>query len=116
MKHRNALVAVAAVFGAWVILSAQGFEIVGLYPTSQMEFGSYLAIACLAVWAALEILARLLATRAPACTECGYSMAGVRCPECGHPAGSAVAQPNPPRPNARQATQRDPAQGGQTQK
>ncbi|MGE3109350.1 MAG: hypothetical protein AB7G11_04670 [Phycisphaerales bacterium] len=55
------------------------------------------AIAGLFAWVILEATHHVVAARAraPRCS-CGYSLAGVRCPECGRQLGDP---PTPPRPH-----------------
>ncbi|MCB1282382.1 MAG: hypothetical protein KDB18_12750 [Salinibacterium sp.] len=46
----------------------------------------YLGLAGLLSWTALEITAHRSRRAAPVC-ECGYSLSGLPCPECGQPIG-----------------------------
>ena len=90
-RRRWLLIASGACF-AYAWLSSVGYvsAIVGFYPEDQLQTGMLLAGLCLLSWTALEITARLIERRPITC-RCGYSMAGVKCPECGRPVGGGGA-------------------------
>lgn len=85
MKHRHWLL-VAGLLAAGF---AFGFVRLNLgwyanYGQTDIWAGAMLAGACLLCWTALEVASRLIDTREHRC-GCGYSLRGVKCPECGKP-------------------------------
>ncbi|MBL8760529.1 MAG: hypothetical protein JNL50_04435 [Phycisphaerae bacterium] len=89
MKHRNWFLVAAA--GA--LLHAFGVMRTGFMLSFYVSYGdtdvvcaTLVAITCVAAWATLEVVAQVLARRVPRC-RCGYSIAGLKCPECGQTLG-----------------------------
>lgn len=83
--------------GSGVLFYGFGFirsgMVLSLYPTygdSDIYASAALAIALLAAWCTLEVTHQVLTHRRSAC-PCGYSLNGVKCPECGRDVGPGVA-------------------------
>ncbi len=58
----------------------------GWYSHSDILAAVALSITCVAVWASLEIVSHFLDARRLVCRY-GYSLRGVKCPECGKELG-----------------------------
>lgn len=89
MGHRHWFLVV----GAGALLYAFGLVrsnfVLSFYTTygdTDVKCGAALAVTCIVAWTALEIVARLMERRIPRC-RCGYSIAGLKCPECGQTLG-----------------------------
>lgn len=93
MRHRHWLLIVgaAALFYAFVLVRVNWFiNLLPTYGSSDITMGVLLAIACLAAWAALEVTHARTQGHGLAC-RCGYSLRGMKCPECGQPLGTDEA-------------------------
>lgn len=85
-RHLLLFAAAGSVAYAWLSLVDVIPRVLGLYPEHQVRLGEVMAIGCLVCWTALEITYRCLQRRPMRC-GCGYSLSGVKCPECGKPVG-----------------------------
>jgi hypothetical protein len=87
MKHRHWLLvaAGAALFYTFVFLRLE-FRFYVNYGNHDIEAGVALAVAFLAAWVVLESVHFIWGSKGGACT-CGYSLRGVKCPECGRDQG-----------------------------
>ncbi len=87
MKHRHWLLIAAgvALFYAFVFLRLNLTFYIN-YGDRDINAGVTLAVACLAAWVVLESVAFIWGGKGGAC-ECGYSLRGVKCPECGKDQG-----------------------------
>jgi len=90
MHHRHwlLLAAAAALFYAFVLIRLN--FILTLYATygdTDIHSATALAIALIAAWLALELTHYIRTGSRGTCT-CGYSLKGVKCPECGRDLGS----------------------------
>lgn len=56
------------------------------YGDADVYASSAIGIACLASWTVLECIASSRQRQSPRC-GCGYSLKGVKCPECGNSLG-----------------------------
>ena len=87
----------------WLLIAACGVLLYGfgfirssmilsVYPTygdTDIYASAALAIALLAAWCTLEVAYQVLIHRRTAC-PCGYSLKGVKCPECGRDVGTGA--------------------------
>ncbi len=95
MRYRHWLLAGAGFFLIVMILSMRGARIITLITGTRMFvpfgdmaiMGMIFAIAFQLSWTILEAAHALGKQRPPNCPHCGYSLMGVKCPECGKHAG-----------------------------
>ncbi|MCA9278562.1 MAG: hypothetical protein H6815_07875 [Phycisphaeraceae bacterium] len=90
MKHRKWLLFAAGVAVAYALV-VQHVSIPFLINYGEHTFlAAYnLAFVLIASWTMLECVHHVSSKRAPNCSACGYSLAGMRCPECGKVVGSS---------------------------
>ncbi|MCC6968723.1 MAG: hypothetical protein IT434_00740 [Phycisphaerales bacterium] len=89
MRHRHWFLVVAAAALLYAFGLVRSNLVLSLYATygdTDVLCGAALAITCLAAWTALEAVFHMLERRTPRC-RCGYSIAGLKCPECGQTLG-----------------------------
>jgi hypothetical protein len=91
MKHRHLLLVASALalFFSFVFMRlaiASTFYV--HYGDTDIKAGVWLAIAFLAAWVVLEAVHFICVRRGGVCV-CGYSLRGVKCPECGRDQGAA---------------------------
>ncbi len=102
MRFRHLFLAAAALSIVYAYLNSVGFGLnqgwifVGYYQETQLICSIVLALGLLAAWTVLEVAASSYRAGAMHCRQCGYSLAGVRCPECGHPAGASATKTTEP--------------------
>jgi hypothetical protein len=90
MRHRHWLLIAAgiALFYAFVFIRPN--IVLRFYPSygeHDITGGVIVAVACLLAWVVLEVVHFRAVGWAGKC-ECGYSLKGVKCPECGKDLGS----------------------------
>lgn len=86
MQYRHLLLIPAALIALHFVLVFS--NIAGLtWAEWQIRNETSVLIALLVLWAALEATRYVMQHRTPRCA-CGYSLAGLRCPECGRIIGS----------------------------
>lgn len=89
MRHRHWFLVVAAIallFAFGLVRFNAVLSFYTSYGDSDVLCGTALAIVCVAAWTTLEVVARIMEHRVPRC-RCGYSIAGLKCPECGQTLG-----------------------------
>jgi hypothetical protein len=88
MKHRHWLLVAAgvALFYTFVFLRLHFIGFYANYGEHDIDAGVALTIAFLGAWVALESVHFIWGGRGGACA-CGYSLRGVKCPECGRDQG-----------------------------
>ncbi len=89
MRHRHWLLVGAAgavLYAFGLVRSNVVLSIYTSYGETDVKCGAALAITCIVAWTALEIVSRIVEHRVPRC-RCGYSVAGLKCPECGQTLG-----------------------------
>jgi hypothetical protein len=90
-RHWLLLAAAAAFFYSAVLIRLDFFmQILPTYGDADIHAGSFLAITFILSWVALEITHFLRIGSRGQC-ECGYSLKGVKCPECGRDQGDGPA-------------------------
>jgi hypothetical protein len=93
MQYRKWLLVAALgpiVYG-FVLIRLEAFlKVIPTYGGSDIYAATVLAIALLASWTVLEVAAHMGMRNVAACS-CGFSLRGVRCPECGRVQGEPVA-------------------------
>jgi len=97
MKYRHLLLIATALalLYAYVLLRLTWFSnLVPTYGGDEIRGVTHFAIATLAAWVVLEIVANREKSRGLIC-NCGYALRGIKCPECGEPIG-ADPRPAPP--------------------
>jgi flagellar biosynthesis protein FliR len=90
VKYRSLFLGAAAIalFYAYFLIRMDWFlNVSPTYGSTDVTSGTALAIACIAAWVVLEVVATRAKSRGVVC-QCGYSLRGVRCPECGEPIGA----------------------------
>jgi hypothetical protein len=87
MKYRHWLLIAAgvALFYSFVFLRLN-VSFYANYGDHDIDAGVTLAVACLAAWVVLESVQFIWGGKGGACV-CGYSLRGVKCPECGKDQG-----------------------------
>jgi hypothetical protein len=89
MRYRHLLVIAAAGALLYGFLLIRVDFVIRIFPTygdADIQAATHLAIACLLAWLVLEVVHFLRIGAGGKC-ECGYSLRGVRCPECGRDLG-----------------------------
>jgi hypothetical protein len=88
MKHRHWLLVAAgvALFFSFIFLRLQFITFYANYGDHDIDAGVTVAVACLTAWVVLEAVHFIWGTRGGTCS-CGYSLRGVKCPECGRDQG-----------------------------
>ena len=89
MKHRHWLLWAMAIplgFAFGVTRFGPVTQVWPTYGDSDIQACTQLAIALLAAWVVLEVVHQVRLGRTGKC-ECGYSLTGIRCPECGRDLG-----------------------------
>lgn len=95
MLNRRWLLVGAAcpiVYGFVLIRQDLFLRLLPSYGETDIYASVAVAIALLASWTVLEVAARRDARRAPV-RACGFSLRGLRCPECGRSQGEGAASP-----------------------
>lgn len=95
MEHRKWLLVAALapiVYGFGLIRVDAYLKFMPTYGHADIYAAAALSAALLASWTVLEVAARRDARRAPVCS-CGFSLRGLRCPECGRSHGEGAASP-----------------------
>lgn len=90
MKNRHWLLWAMAVplFYSFVLTRVRW--VISVYPSygnTDIFAGVWLAIALLTAWVVLEVVHQIRRGRSGRC-ECGYSLRGIMCPECGRDLGA----------------------------
>jgi hypothetical protein len=89
MRHRGWLLVVAGVLvtHAFILVRFAG-PWYPVYGETDIWASSFLAAVLVVAWVSLEISDRVASSRDVKC-RCGYSLRGVKCPECGKAIGGA---------------------------
>jgi len=91
MRHRHWLLIAAAVplFFGFVFIRVDALvRLYSSYGDADIHSATALAIALLLAWLVLEVVHYIRAGSRGTC-ECGYSLKGVKCPECGRDIGGS---------------------------
>jgi hypothetical protein len=87
-RHWLLLAAAAAIFYSTVLIRLDFFMLLlPTYGDADIHAGAALAITCILSWVTLEVV-HFRATSRGKC-PCGYSLKGVKCPECGRDLGDS---------------------------
>ncbi len=89
MRHRHWFLVVAAgalLYAFGLVRSNLVLSFYTTYGDTDVKCGAALAITCIVAWTTLEAVSQVLERRIPRC-RCGYSIAGLKCPECGQTLG-----------------------------
>ncbi|QQS08765.1 MAG: zinc ribbon domain-containing protein [Phycisphaerales bacterium] len=89
MKHRHWLLVIAACFVVYAFLAIRisGLPIVN-YGTNDIQACTTIVVTLVACWTLLELGSKFFEhARRGTCGSCGYSLKGLKCPECGSDLG-----------------------------
>ncbi|MBK9188888.1 MAG: hypothetical protein IPM33_08020 [Phycisphaerales bacterium] len=79
----------ALLYGFGFIRSGLVLSFYPIYSETDIASSVFVAVALLAAWCTLEVTHQVLIHRRTAC-PCGYSLKGVKCPECGRDVGTGA--------------------------
>lgn len=85
-RHYFLWFAVGCLAYGFLFIRVFNISLYAIYGGTDIWASTVLAIASTLCWLTLEVLAHRSAARPVTCA-CGYSLKGLRCPECGKPLG-----------------------------